>query len=584
MHEERRHLPTKPELFTALDALVDLQLERPEWIEENDLARVANLLTLERVGGPQMPESHERAERLKAVRELLLEIAPRFLKLSQEELEDADLVYPATKPKGGERFAHEPKRLHLAARTLFQLQLEKPDREISRKDIRSAGNKIWGKEPHPDSRWFEREREKFVLDKLAEWIIETEEAHREANSQPGDDAESPPPATETTSPPADTPDVRDGPDSLGPTGGEADNEVEPDESDDDVFDLAAEAAELPPPVGPRRLRIRWVVVLAFATALAAALAAVVLEGSEAPANAAGEVSRVLDVPAPEDMAVAGGFVWLVNANDETAIRVSERTGKQETIFVDQPPFVSEPLPGSHTHTGARLGGYRVAAGADRAWIVTNGGVVLSIDTTGQKVRTLNPDLKVLAGEPALYHDSLWVGGFGEYLFRLRADTGAVQREYALRGHPFSIDKLATGVGSIWAYTDFGDDPRIYKLTPVAGRPGVEEHILPLDHPVHDLAAGLGGVWTVNSGGAVTWHDPATGGSARPIQVPGGAEEIALSQDAVWVTTGSNTVVRIDPITLAVVGEPIPLPGAPTGIAADERAWVATAKTLVEIAS
>jgi streptogramin lyase len=203
---------------------------------------------------------------------------------------------------------------------------------------------------------------------------------------------------------------------------------------------------------------------------------------------------------------------------------------------------------------------------------------------GHKATILNPNAKVLAGEPALYRGSLWIAGFGGYLARLHPDSGATQREYALRGQPFKIDKLAAGVGSIWAYTDFGDKPRIHKLTPVAGRLGVEEHIMPLDHPVPDFSAGLGGVWTVDPVGTVTWHDPATGGSAQPIQVPGGAEEIALSKDAVWVTTGKRAVVRIDPVTLNVVGKPIALPEQPFEIAADKNVWVTTASKLIEIES
>jgi hypothetical protein len=335
----------------------------------------------------------------------------------------------------------------------------------------------------------------------------------------------------------------------------------------------------------RRPRIGKLVAGVSLAALVVGMAvAVVLSGDgDETSESAGEIGLVLKVPEPEDLTVAGGFVWLVNANHQTAIRVSEANGKRETIFVDQPPFVSEPLPG--TGTGARVGGYRVAARGDRAWIVTNGGMVLSVGA-GRRVEILNPDIKVLAGEPALYRGTLWIGGFGQYLYRLQASSGAFRRAYTLSGSPFSIDKLAAGVGSVWAYTERGGpgDPRIHKLTPVAGRADVEEDIMPLDHPVSDLAAGLGGVWTIEPGGTVTWHDPATGGSARPIRVPGGAQSVALGRAAVWVTTGDNAVVRIDPITLDLVGDPIPLPGNPSAISADQNAWVVVGRKLVEIES
>lgn len=588
MHQERRHLPTEPELFAALDDFIELQLKRPEWIEENDLARLASLLTLECVGGPQMPAGDERVDRFQAVRDLLGEIAPRFRDLSQSELLNRDgkpLRYPETEPKGRARYGREVKRLCLAARTLFLL-VRLDEREVGRKELRSACNMIWGKQAHPKSRWFERAREDFILDKLAEWIRECEDAYRKLNPPQalGGDAGSPPPITEA-------PNVVEERASSEPADSDTEEKAEQDESGDEgLSDLDDEAVRLlPPTVAPgQRLRISRLAGFVFAAVLsAAALAAAVVVlggGDEAPANAAGEVGRVLNVPAPEDLAVAGGFVWLVNANSETAIRVSVATGEKETIFVDQPPYVAELAPRSKT--GIRLGGYQVAAGPDRAWIVTNGGVVLAIGTTERKAELLNPRIKVFAGKPAIYHGSLWIGGLGSHpVLRLRASDGTVEREYAPRtNNPFpGIDALATGVGSIWAL-DNVDESRAYKLTPVPGRPRVEEDVFPLDRPADDLAAGLGGIWTVNSDGTVTRYDPATGSVSRTIPISGKAENLALGRDAVWVTTGSNAVVRIDPITLAVIGRPIALPGYPLAVGADENVWVATPKKLVEIES
>lgn len=593
MREGQRPIPSKAELFAALEALLELQFKFPEWIEENALARATSLLTLECVGGPGMPTKHERPERFHKVRDLLRKVAPRFGYLSPTALEEADLVYPATEPKGKERYAREAKRLPVGARALFQLQLSEPDREIEMGTIRTATNAIWGKPEHPKSRWFEKERQEFVLEKLAEWIIEYEKTYREANSPPPSDkgTDSPPPITETTS---SSPDVALEEQPPSPEPAENDGPEREERRDDDYGDqeeglansVTEASAPRPPPVrSPPRRRSGRLAVLAFMVLLAAGaliVAVAVLGGGGGSANVAGKIGRVIDVPAPEDLAVAGGYVWLVDANDQTAIRISETDGERETIFVDEPPFYSDPLPG--TRTSIRVGGYQVAARRGRAWIVTNGGVVLSVRTTGRRVEVLHPRIKVINGEPVLYRGSLWVGGFSEHLYRLRATSGAIQGRYVLRGNPFAVEQLAAGVGSIWAYAKSRNDaPRLYKLAPVSGHPGVEETFLPLDDPILDLAAGLGGIWTVDSGGTVTRHDPATGNAARPIQVSGGAQKIALGQEAVWVTTGDNAVARIDPVTLAMIGEPIPLPGAPSVLAADENAWVATAKGLVEIA-
>jgi hypothetical protein len=593
MSEHEQHPPPEvDDISRALEALIGPGFAPPQDASDKSITDAKPLLTLECVGGRPLPPHPELPERVVAVRDLLARLVTRFAEPEHLPRSRLERKFPHLSSRAGESeenpFDQEAVRLVDAANVIFQLHDPMPIPKRGKLELWREAREIWKfeeeeKGENPSSMWFKRLRLGFVCEVLAEWIVDCEKAYREADSPPppDNDAGSPALITETTSSPADA--VLDEPAPSKLTGA-GDNGAEGDNSDgEDLNDLDAEATVPPPsPVTPRHQWIGWLVILALVAALT--VAALVLDGGETSANAAGEVNRVIDAPAPEDMAVAGDFVWLVNANDQTAIRVSAESGERETIFVDQPPFVSEPLPG--TRTSVQTGGYQVAAGPDRAWIVTNGGVMLTIGTTGRKVEILNFHIRILAGEPVLYRGSLWVGGLGEYpLHRLRAHDGAIQREYKLRAGPVAIDKLAAGVGSIWAYTDEGgDDPKVYKLTPVPGRLGVEEGLLRLDHPAFDLAAGLGGVWTVNSDRTVTWHDPATGGSARTIQVPGGAQQIALGQEAVWVTTDDNAVVRIDPISLDLVGEPIPLPGAAYEIDADKSAWVATAKKLVEIES
>jgi outer membrane protein assembly factor BamB len=514
-----------------------------------------------------------------AVRHVLKDAVPRFFEM------------PITDFPSGYKIGTEASREEEAARladavvTILQLNSSKPDPGKGIGVLRGETDAIW----EGGDRYFERRRQEFAFGKLADWIIEIEEEYRQAHLPPVSESDSELVAFAARTDPVEPPGSE-----KSPPPEPADDEVADESEHDDPNERSAGLGDehlviVPPPIeSGGRLRIGRLAGGAFAVALVVGIlvAASLLSdsGGEGSGNPAGEIRRVLNVPAPEDLAVAGGFVWLVDANDETVIRVSEANGKRDTIFVDQPPLVSGPLPGSDTHTGARIGGYRVAAGPNGIWIVTNGGAVLTVGTIGRQARILNPHIRIIAGEPVLYHGSLWVAGFGQYLYRLRALDGVIQREYELSTNPFHIDNVAAGVGSIWAYNESGGDPKINILTPVPGRHGVRESILPLDHPAFDLAAGLGGVWTVNSDGTVTWHDPATGGSSRLIQVPGEAQEIALSRDAVWVTTGNNSVVRLDPTTLKIVGEPIKLPGSPLALAADENVWVATAKKLVEIDS
>lgn len=583
MTERRRAIPETDQIVLALEEMIGPRLSQPIHADESDIARARAVLTLECVGGPTMPTMAEREERFQAVRGLLRDLAPRFRDLSRSEL--VHLTYPRGEPRGDVRYQREVKRLPIGAKALFQLHSAEPDPDVEINEIQSDANSVWGKPKSPGSRWFERFRSDFVCGKLADWIIEYEEAYREANSPPASKGDLESQAAAATSADAASP-------SEAPTSGDS-----ADETVDDGDPGAEKPAHLgdeqlvvlPPPVEHRRrLRVREVAGSAFIVALiiGALVAVLVLLGGEGErsGNPAGEIRRVLNVPAPEDLAVAGGFVWLVNGNSETAIRVSEANGKRETIFVDQPVDIPEIAPRSKT--GIRLGGYQVAAGPDRAWIVTNGGVVLAIGTTTRKVELLNPQINVHSGKPAIYRGSLWVGGLGSYpILRLRSRDGAVEREYAPRTeNPFpGVDALAAGVGSIWAL-DNVDEHRAYKLTPVPGRPGVEEDVWPLDRPADDLVAGLGAVWTVNTDGTVTRYDPATGSASRPIQIPGEAQDLALGQDAVWVTTGSNAVVRLDPAALAMIGEPIALPGSPVALAAGRNVWVATDRKLIEIKS
>ena len=592
MTERRRPIPEADQIVLALEEMIGPRLSQPIHADESDIARARSVLTLECVGGPTMPTMAEREKRFQAVRGLLRNLAPRFRDLPRSEL--VNLTYPRGEPRGDVRYAREGKRLAVGARALFQLHSAEPDADAEINEIQSAANSVWGKPKSPGSRWFERFRMDFVCGKLADWIIEYEKDYRKANLSPASESD-PESAAATTSLSAASL-SEDAPDPLEespppPIGDEVADATEADDpGDESPADLDVERPiMLASPLEPRhRLRIGRLVGGAFIAALVmgALVAALVLSagGSESSGNAAGEIRRVLNVPAPEDLAVAGGFVWLVNGNSETAIRVSEANGKRETIFVDQPVDIPEIAPRSKT--GIRLGGYQVAAGPDRAWIVTNGGVVLAIGTTTRKVELLNPQINVHSGKPAIYRGSLWVGGLGSYpILRLRSRDGAVEREYAPRTeNPFpGVDALAAGVGSIWAL-DYVDERRAYKLTPVPGRPGVEEDVLPLDRPADDLVAGLGAVWTVNADGTVTRYDPATGVPSRPIQVPGEAQQLALGRDSVWVTTGNNAVVRLDPTTLAMIGEPIRLPGTPVAVGADENAWVATSTKLVEIES
>ena len=550
MTEAGLRIPATGQLVLALEAMIDPRFVEPIYLSSTDLERVRALLTLRCVGGPEMPEMPEREARFQEVRNCLRTCAARFYDLDRRE-------FPRQfKPRdrSDEAYAEEARRLTQASIKLLQLGRERdPERDMT--SLWRELSNIWGK----NQTWFKRYRLKYVLDKLAECLAK-EELHGEeladsSDLQPGGDATKEEP------------------------GGEA----------ADGGDRAKAEAEEPEPVPPitaryrakRRLPLRVAVGVFAAVIVVGALALSFItwgDSARTVRNPAGDIGRVLKGAPSEDLTVGGGLVWLVDSSTAAATRIAESDGGRETIFLDHLPYVAQLAPGA----GSQIGGYRVAAGVGGAWIVVNDGTVLRINSSGRKAVFLSR-VKVDAGEPVFYRHSLWIGGIGSYpLVRLDDSDGRIEREYRLRGSRLGIGSLAAGVGAIWAL-DRVHERRAYKLTPVSGRLGVEESLLPLDRRARELAAGLGALWTVNEDGTVTRHDPATGNPSNPIRVPGGAQKIALSRDAVWIVTGNQTVVRIDPITLSIVGQPIKLPGYPRAIGADGNVWVSTDRKLVEIA-
>lgn len=588
MTNELRPDPEIEEISDALEAVVGPEFARPEWAKSRSLREAKPLLTLDSIGGLPMPENSEMPGRIKALRELLQDLVPRLGRLSRSELEEE--FGSVASPDEGDPYEAEAARLEDAANVIFQLHDEMFVPKRNKTYLYREAREVWkfdDDNEHPQSQWFKRSAQKrFLLRKLAEWIIEREKAYRKdhlasAPSSLGEGGEGGQPADGRDR--AESRPLENEPPAIFEKSplGEVDRGevgVEEDANEQDSIE------EAPTVRNRQRQRPVAVVVGGFVVALIAgalALAADTWRGAaDSEKNPAGEITQTLQGAPLEDMDVAGDFVWLVNSGTGTATRISGADGKRETIFLEQPPQIAEPAPG----TGSQVGGYRVVAGPDRAWIVTNGGVVLAVGKSDKKAKLLNPRIKVLAGEPALLRGALWIGGLGSYpLVRLRAHDGAFERKYAPRtgGSLPGVDGIAAGVGSIWA-RDFVNERRVYKITPEPGHLGVAESLLPLDRPADELAAGLGAVWAVSNDGTVTRYDPATGNPSDAIQISGGAQDIALSDDAVWIATGNDTAVRIDPTTLAVIGAPIKLPGTAYAMAADQSVWIATDRRLVEI--
>ncbi|HEY6729628.1 MAG TPA: hypothetical protein VI039_01235 [Solirubrobacterales bacterium] len=339
---------------------------------------------------------------------------------------------------------------------------------------------------------------------------------------------------------------------------------------------------------PASWRKAALLIAAAVTTAAAVAILVVVFATRSPrevyaTNPGGEIERTVGLPSGiEDLSVAAEFTWVASSQSETALRVDQGNEIQETfdIGLPSPPIqLPEDLP-----NGSQWGGYQIAGGDFRAWVVTTTGTVavllpsfLGEGTSMRRVARLAANAG--PAEYALGH--LWVGGLTGELVSLDASTGRIQKRYRLPGSLGTID-VAIGLGAAWAL-DFSGS-KVYGIE-YGSFPDDLEYAsfktLRLARPARDLAAGYGGLWVVNQDGTLARYDIETG-EPEFVSVPGKAVAVAVSVGSAWVALEDKAVVRISVSDLTVAGQPIKLPEAPVAIDARHDPWVATRKMAFEI--
>lgn len=147
------------------------KLERPEWAKGRVLTKAMPVFALACFGGSFDPDDRsERRARMEAVRQRLKGLAQRL-----GDVSDADLKKWLYEHEKSPEVRHdEGKRLKAAARLLFQLESERPSKE--KEELRKELNRLWGK-TGPESRWFKLNREEFICEQFATWLIEDEPPH-----------------------------------------------------------------------------------------------------------------------------------------------------------------------------------------------------------------------------------------------------------------------------------------------------------------------------------------------------------------------------------------------------------------------
>jgi TolB protein len=227
----------------------------------------------------------------------------------------------------------------------------------------------------------------------------------------------------------------------------------------------------------------------------------------------------------------------------------------------------------------------VAVGEGSVWVTADGGNVLRVDPSrGRVVRPIHTGLHPEA--LAVGGGRVWVASPGPgpgTLFEIDPATNGVVRRIRIGTSPVSVLYAA---GSVWVSHNedasglLRFDPESGATTKVSSLPGLGA-----------LAYGDGAIWTTSAAetNSVVRVDPSTGRVVAVIPVPL-AEAVAFGTGAVWVLTSPSsrsptvflpspkhpgTVLRIDPATNRIFGEPVGVRGLqPKDIAfAAGSAWV-----------
>ena len=342
--------------------------------------------------------------------------------------------------------------------------------------------------------------------------------------------------------------------------------------------------ELPAPAQRRaRPSRRLLPVVAVLGVLAVAVSsAVVLDGddsgggSPAPTGggelvsidaATGRVERRFPVGrTPAALAgVAGGRLWMVDADARTLLAVDVRTGDVETLATGGTPA-------------------EVSVGGDAVW-VGNGRPVASAQYVGPVATELvriDPAMRTVRATVALPRARGHVSNAVENRLAATADavwavtpSGRVARIEAatteVTATSRNLGAIAVGAGKagVWALRGDGRLLRIDERSADV----VERARLPTDAPTA-IAVGDTAVWATSSVDATLWR-VGPGGGVGAVEVGSGVTDVAADADDVWVANPlAGTLTRVDPATSRVTRS-VRVEGQPRALALhDGRLWVA----------
>ena len=339
-----------------------------------------------------------------------------------------------------------------------------------------------------------------------------------------------------------------------------------------------------------RPRTTALVAAVVAVTVAATLAAALAGGGDEPEPAAGGAARaeggsvrLLDprtgtptgtVPlgrSPANVAVGGGSVWVIDADDRTVSRI-DPTGRKsartfstastptdiavgagavwignaspDAGFASYPGSVSRldpvsgvvettiklPRKGGTYYQGGGISAQFIAVTPDAVWVVNPDQTVSRIDPgTNRVVARIRG---VVASAIAAGDGRVWLVD-DDGVAEIDPTTNRVARRIPVAAD--GLTALAVAEGSIWAADPFGGS--VWRIDP---DPEVRQRTIPVDFGVNAVAVGAGAVWASNEiADQVHRIDPATNEASRlaPVAAPGG---VGVGPDAVWVSSRGPT--------------------------------------------
>jgi serine/threonine-protein kinase len=246
--------------------------------------------------------------------------------------------------------------------------------------------------------------------------------------------------------------------------------------------------------------------------------------------AAGTLTKTVSGYAPADLSIAGGWLWLLEA-DTTLHQVDPSTGApvQTVELLD-----IEAGPGHLAAAPEALWGSILCTCGSGLPEQEHGVVEIRLPSDGS-IRT-----SLAAGDSFV--------GLETAALQNLLSTGAIRKINVVDAAPSGI---AVGEGGVWVANELGDFAYVQRYDPEAG--SATEQIR-VDGYALGIAAGEGAVWVANPlADTVSRIDPATNTIVERIPVGDNPLEVAVGEGSVWVTNyRDGTVSRVDPITNTVV--------------------------------